>query len=203
MAERDHVTVERRAHGIQEAASQAYDVMEGLFAWASPQMGTVAVTLCRVDLCAVVDGVLAGAAEAAAGKGIALTSDCIGAYVEAHPDMLPAVLRNLVGNAVKFTRPGGAVTVTALRSGRQVSVLVSATGVGMPADKVADLFRLDRRVTTNGTAGERGSGLGLLLCRDLVERQGGTLAVESVPGLGTTFSLGLPAAAVPEQDMAS
>ena len=73
----------------------------------------------------------------------------------------------------------------------------------MPADKVADLFRLDRRVTTNGTAGERGSGLGLLLCRDLVERQGGTLAVESVPGLGTTFSLGLPAAAVPEQDMAS
>ena len=198
VAERDHVTVERRAQGIQEAASQAYDLMEGLFAWASLQMDTVAVTIRRVDLCAVVDGVLGGAAEAAAGKGIALTSDCAGAYVEAHCDMLAAVLRNLVGNAVKFTRPGGAVTVTALRSGGQVSVVVSDTGVGMPADKVADLFRLDRRVTTNGTAGERGSGLGLLLCRDLVERQGGTLAVESVPGLGTTFSLGLPAAAVPE-----
>ena len=64
-----------------------------------------------------------------------------------------------------------------------------------PAGKVADLFRLDRRSTTNGTAGERGSGLGLLLCRDLVERQGGDLAVESTPDQGTTFRFTLPEAA--------
>ena len=203
VAERDHATVERRAKGIQEAAIQAYDLMEGLFAWASLQMDTIAVTLGQVDLCAVVDGVLGGAADAAAAKGIALRSDCAGAYVEAHRDMLAAVLRNLVGNAVKFTRPGGAVTVTARRSGGHVWLAVSDTGVGMAADKVADLFRLDRRVTTDGTAGERGSGLGLLLCRDLVERQGGTLTVESLPGRGTTFSLGLPETLVPDKDMHS
>ena len=203
VAERDHATVERRAKGIQEAAIQAYDLMEGLFAWASLQMDTIAVTLGQVDLCAVVDGVLGGAADAAAAKGIALRSDCAGAYVEAHRDMLAAALRNLVGNAVKFTRPGGAVTVTARRSGGHVWLAVSDTGVGMAADKVADLFRLDRRVTTDGTAGERGSGLGLLLCRDLVVRQGGTLTVESLPGRGTTFSLGLPETLVPDKDMHS
>ena len=66
----------------------------------------------------------------------------------------------------------------------------------MPPGKVDDLFRLDRRTTTNGTAGERGSGLGLLLCRDLVERQGGVLTVTSAIDRGTTFRFRLPAPVV-------
>ena len=100
--------------------------------------------------------------------------------------MLLAVLRNLVSNAIKFTLPGGTVTIAARQAGEEVEITVADTGVGMPPSKIDDLFRLDRRVTTNGTAGERGSGLGLLLCRDLVERQGGRLTVRSVVDHGTT-----------------
>ncbi|GJD49762.1 Adaptive-response sensory-kinase SasA [Methylobacterium crusticola] len=202
VAERDHASVERRAQGIQEAAGKAYELMEGLFAWASLQMDTVAVTLGGVDLCAVAAEVLKGAAENAAQKGLNLGVDCAGVYVRAQRDMLAAVLRNLVSNAVKFTLPGGTVTVAARPRGEGIEIMVSDTGVGMPPDKVADLFRVDRRTTTNGTAGERGSGLGLLLCRDLVERQGSTLTVASVPGHGTTFSFILPAVTIEEEHRA-
>ncbi|MCJ2043188.1 hybrid sensor histidine kinase/response regulator [Methylobacterium sp. J-078] len=201
VTERDHPTIERRARGIQEAAAQAYGLMEGLFAWASLQMDTIAVTLGDVDLEDVTEEVLKGASENADDKGLSLKADCAGLCVTAHRDMLAAVLRNLVSNAVKFTLPEGTIAVTARALGEDVEISVSDTGVGMAPDKVADLFRLDRRSTTNGTAGERGSGLGLLLCRDLVERQGGTLTVMSVPDQGTTFSFRLPVTATEDRSL--
>ncbi len=111
--------------------------------------------------------------------------------------MLATVLRNLVSNAIKFTLPGGTITVAARREGDEVEISVTDTGVGMPPGRVDDLFRLDRRTTTNGTAGERGSGLGLLLCRDLVERQGGVLEVRSAIDRGN--DLPVQAARIPHR----
>ena len=102
-------------------------------------------------------------------------------------------MRNLVGNAIKFTPVGGGVTVTVEGDG-PFTVRIVDTGVGMAPGLIADLFRLDVRTTSTGTAGERGSGLGLLLCRDLAERLGTTLEVESSVGAGTTFSFQLPLA---------
>lgn len=192
VAAKDHASIERRAQGIKEAASQAYSLMESLFAWASLQMDTIAVTLGDVNLDEVARDVVAGAAEAAADKGLSIRSECFGAHVRAHRDMLAAVLRNLVSNAVKFTLPGGAITISARHCREGFEIAVTDTGVGMPPNKIADLFRLDRRTTTNGTAGERGSGLGLLLCRDLVERQGSELKVRSAVAQGTTFRFMLP-----------
>ncbi|KQO58014.1 histidine kinase [Methylobacterium sp. Leaf86] len=195
VATRDHASIERRAKGINDAATQAYALLESLFSWASLQMDTMAVTITDVALGTVGAEVMQGAAEAAADKGLTLSIDCQGTTVRAQRDMLATVLRNLVSNAVKFTLPGGTITVAGQRTGSGIEITVSDTGVGMPAGKVADLFRLDRRSTTNGTAGERGSGLGLLLCRDLVERQGGELTVVSSPDQGTTFRFTLPEAA--------
>ena len=196
VAARDHASIERRAKGINDAAMQAYALLESLFSWASLQMDTMAVTITDVGLGAVAAEVMKGAAEAAEDKGLTLAIECQGIAVRAQRDMLATVLRNLVSNAVKFTLPGGTVTVGGMRTEHGIEVTVSDTGVGMPAGKVADLFRLDRRSTTNGTAGERGSGLGLLLCRDLVERQGGELTVTSIPEQGTTFGFTLPETAV-------
>ncbi|KQQ34785.1 histidine kinase [Methylobacterium sp. Leaf125] len=193
VAARDPASVERRAKGIHEAATQAYDLLESLFSWASLQMDTMAVALTDVGLDALATEVMQGASEAAADKGIDLVVTCDRVAVRAQRDMLATVLRNLVSNAVKFTLPGGTVTVAGRRDGDEVEISVTDTGVGMPPGKVDDLFRLDRRTTTNGTAGERGTGLGLLLCRDLVERQGGVLTVTSVIDRGTTFRFRLPA----------
>ena len=199
VAAKDHASIERRAKGINDAATQAYALLESLFSWASLQMDTLAVSLTDVDLDAVAREVVQVSAEAAPDKGIAISTECAGLRVCAQRDMLATVLRNLVSNAVKFTLPGGTIRVMAERRGDGVEIAVVDSGVGMPAGKVEDLFRLDRRTTTNGTAGERGSGLGLLLCRDLVERQGGTLVATSVVGTGTTFRFVLPVATALKQ----
>ena len=194
VARRDEASIERRADGIRRAATQAFNLMEGLFAWASAQMDTVAVRLGPVELGTVVAEVLAGATAAASDKGIALHLAGCAVEVSAHRDMLSTVLRNLVSNAIKFTLPGGSITVAAEASGPDVVVAVSDTGLGMEPARVDALFRLDRRSSTRGTAGEGGSGLGLLLCHDLLERQGSALQVRSVVGQGSSFRFVLPAA---------
>jgi len=180
-------SLERLAHGIEDAAAQAYTLMESLFAWASLQMDTMAISLVDVDLEEVAHETVRNAAKAATEKSIILFVSCSGIQVRAHRDMLAAVLRNLVSNAVKFTLPGGMITISAYRRSDLVEIEVIDTGVGMPPNKISDLFKLDQRTSTNGTAGERGSGLGLLLCRDLVERLGAELSVSSAVNQGTTF----------------
>lgn len=104
------------------------------------------------------------------------------------------ILRNLLSNALKFTRPGGTVTVSSRKEADTVEVSVADTGVGIPPARLADLFQLDRKVSTPGTSREPGTGLGLILCQEFAHRNRGTLRVESLSGLGTTFFLRLPPA---------
>lgn len=206
VASRRSEAIERRAQGVRDAAGQVYDLMESLFAWADLQMNTVAVPLTDVDLRAVAEDTIRVVRDAALAKAITLAQACEGVSVRAHRDMLATVLRNLVTNAVKFTAPGGEVAIAAASHGGGVEISVTDTGIGMPPDRLADLFRLDRRVTSKGTAGERGSGLGLLICRDLVQQLGGELTVRSVLGQGTTFGFtlaaggALPSDALPGQE---
>lgn len=132
----------------------------------------------------------------AAAKGVALTvSAPPDLVVAAEPAAVLLVLRNLMGNALKFTPEGGRVAVTAAADGDVGRLLVRDTGVGMPPERVDRANRGDRSgQTTPGTAGEKGSGLGLWLCRDVVARMGGTLHVESAEGAGTTVAVTLPLA---------
>lgn len=193
VSKRDDAAIERRAQGIRQAASQAHALMEGLFSWASLQMDSVEVTVEDIALAGLIDEAVNGCRDAAREKGVGLTIEDRGLHVTSNRDMLAAVLRNLVSNAIKFTPTGGEIAVRA-EGDAQVTIAIADTGVGMSADALANLFRIDRRTTTIGTAGERGSGLGLLLCRDLAERLGSALAVESEAGRGTTFRLRLPGA---------
>lgn len=180
-------SIESCAQSIEGSATQAYALMQSLFAWASLQMDATAISLVDVDLEEIARETVRGAATAATEKSISLFVDCTGIQVRAHHDMLAAVLRNLVTNAVKFTLPGGKVTIAAGLRSDLVEIEVTDTGVGMPPNKVSDLFKLDQRTSTKGTAGEPGSGFGLLLCRDLVERLGAELTVCSAVDHGTTF----------------
>ncbi|MGE4322203.1 MAG: ATP-binding protein [Sphingobium sp.] len=190
VAQKDPAKVEVRAQGVRQAAGQAHELMETLFDWAKLQMESGDVALDMVDIEAVSRDAASACRHAAQEKGVSLSFDCAGWQVTAHHAMLTAVLRNLLGNAVKFTPPGGHITLSCGRDAHgSVAIRVSDTGVGMSAAAMNDLFRIDCRVTTPGTAGEKGSGLGLLLCRDLAERMGATLTVESREGAGTTFSL--------------
>jgi two-component system sensor histidine kinase/response regulator len=179
--------IEHGADGFKKAAVQAHALMESLFAWVRLQMDTMTISLVDVDLEEIARSTARDAAEAAAEKSVSLFVDCSGIQVRAHPDMLATVLRNLVGNAIKFSLPGGEIAITARPGGEFVEIEVTDTGVGMPPHQVSNLFKLDQRTSTKGTADEPGSGFGLLVCRDLVERLGAELTVRSAVNHGTTF----------------
>ena len=102
-------------------------------------------------------------------------------------NMLTIVIRNLLTNAVKFTPTGGTVTLDIAPIGARFTISISDTGTGMTPDQLQNLFRLDAKRSTTGTAGEQGSGLGLIVCKELVEKHGSTLNVDSENGMGSRF----------------
>ncbi len=112
--------------------------------------------------------------------------------VYADVKMLDTVLRNLMSNALKFTHPEGSITISAVQEDRMLRISVADTGLGIDPKYHEKLFRIDAEYKRPGTAGERGTGLGLVLCKEFVEQQGGTIRIESTVGVGSVFSFTLP-----------
>jgi signal transduction histidine kinase len=106
--------------------------------------------------------------------------------------MLKIVLRNLVSNAIKFTDKNGAINISAEENSGNVIISVSDNGVGITPDNLAKLFDISEVITTKGTEKETGTGLGLLLCNEFVEKHGGKIWVESEVGKGSDFKFTLP-----------
>ena len=106
--------------------------------------------------------------------------------------MLEAIIRNLLSNALKFTKPGGSIDMTTADAGDFVTVSVSDNGIGMTEEKCAKLFQIGMKIQSKGTADEKGTGLGLILCKEFVEKNGGAIGVESRPERGTTVWFTLP-----------
>jgi signal transduction histidine kinase len=126
-------------------------------------------------------------------KDIKLVSGIKGPiFLFADKNMLNTILRNLLGNAVKFTQKSGTVTIDAVYEADELTVSVKDTGIGIPADKINELFRIDTKYTRPGTFKESGTGLGLKLCKEFIEIQGGKIWVESVVNAGSKFSFTIP-----------
>lgn len=102
------------------------------------------------------------------------------------------ILRNLTDNAIKFTPAGGKVTLEAETKDGNVIIYVKDNGVGMDANDIQNIFRLDKRIISKGTNDEKGTGLGLYVCKEMIERMNGNIKVESVIGKGSTFVVTLP-----------
>lgn len=189
--------VDEYLRDLQESAEGFHKLLENLLSWAMLQLGGVRFSPQTVDLPELVQRCVDLFAQTAEDKkvhiettGIAVTS------LVADPQMLETIVRNLLGNAIKYSREGGSVSLTSRRNGESVEIAIADQGVGMNEQKVAGLFNLGARNSTPGTHGEPGTGLGLHLCRELTELHGGKLTVESKPDEGTTFRLSLPQPAV-------
>ncbi|MDP6811592.1 MAG: PAS domain S-box protein [Alphaproteobacteria bacterium] len=183
------------ARMVHESAQQAHELLENLLEWARLQMGRRTSEPRPLDVTAAINAALNLAGANAAQKEIALERGDIAVLTAfADPAMVETVLRNLVANAVKFTDAGGSVTVSAQRREKTIAITVSDTGIGIANDRLAGLFDMSTATSTIGTAGEKGTGLGLHLCKDLMELQGGDIEAESTPGQGSTFRVTLPSA---------
>jgi signal transduction histidine kinase len=108
--------------------------------------------------------------------------------------MISTVLRNLLSNAIKFTNPHGKITISAIPKESELEISVVDNGIGIKQDKMEKLFRIDKHISSLGTEGEEGSGLGLILCHEFVTKHGGRIWAESEPGKGSNFVFTLPIA---------
>lgn len=169
------------------------ELLEELFLWASLRSNRYEFKPEKIVLNEAVSSVVSLLMANATQKGIQLES-AIDANIAVNADrnMLHSVLRNLVSNALKFTPQAGKVSVTATVKDNDILVCISDTGLGITKKDVAKLFRIDEHYSTLGTKGETGSGLGLVLCKDQVERNQGKIWVESEAGKGSNFFFTLP-----------
>jgi len=129
--------------------------------------------------------------QQAAEKNIKILAEPTPFQVKADLNMIKAVLRNLVANAIKFTHPNGAITLKAIEDGNYIRISIEDTGTGIAPENIQKIFN-GQGFTTYGTAKEKGTGLGLMLCRDFVAKNNGRLSVESTLGKGTIFYFNLP-----------
>ena len=125
-------------------------------------------------------------------KGVRIVSDIqTDIVVLIDQQMIRTVFRNLLSNALKFTKKGGEVKITASTSDQFWEISVKDSGIGIPDAETENLFKIDNKYSTKGTANEKGTGLGLILCREFVEKHGGEIRVESEEGKGSTFTFTL------------
>lgn len=183
---------------MKESSQSTYSLLENLLAWARSSQGTLVPNPCEIHISELIRGILPLFDFILREKKIRMHIECGDAQTAfADEEMTRTVVRNLVSNACKFTPEGGTVTVTCAADDENVSISVSDSGVGIEPDRIPTLFEIDRNKSTVGTHGERGNGLGLILCKEFARKTEGDIEVESTLGEGSTFRLLLPA--VPPQ----
>lgn len=178
---------------LKNSAEQLYELFENLLTWSRMQRGAMRHNPKKLPLFVLAEANLKMMQPKAELKQIELKNS-VAKEIQAYADsgMVNTVIRNLLSNALKFTDSGGIITIAATAQEQQIEMLIADTGHGID-EKARDLlFRIDKTYTTTGTAGEHGTGLGLILCQELVEKNGGRIWVESETGKGTTFFFTMP-----------
>jgi two-component system, sensor histidine kinase and response regulator len=194
MQEKDYEGVEHYATGIHLSAQRTLDLVTNLLEWSCAQIGRMEFRPQQTDLVKLVQEVARLTENSAKQKGIVLFWELpLVLPVYADKSMISTVLRNLITNGIKFTRPGGGVKISAVKDADSVIVSVADTGIGMTETDMGKLFRMGESISTLGTYKEQGTGLGLLLCKEFVEKHGGKIWAESEPGKGSTFRFSIPA----------
>ena len=176
-----------------KSTRNTYDLMEELLQWSASQLRRPEYNPVRLSVQFVMDEAIRSMAERARSKEIEVKcGECDDLYVWADYAMLKTILRNLIGNAIKFTGSKGKIVLSAKEENGLIEFTVADTGIGMKRADLQKIFNADIRFTTFGTGGEKGTGLGLDICRDLVLHHGGTIRAKSVLGKGSTFIFTIP-----------
>ncbi|MBM2813747.1 MAG: hypothetical protein HW421_509 [Ignavibacteria bacterium] len=194
---------------LGKSADNVFSLLENLLVWSRSQRGIITYEPEQIDLLLLVKNTINFFSQNAAAKNIKVINSIEGRnFVWCDINMILTVLRNLLSNAIKFTFPNGKITLESkivtneisLNSGQSenaspdafIEICIRDTGIGISDKDIAKLFRIDSAYSTFGTASEQGTGLGLILCKEFVERNGGIIRVESCQGEGSSFFFTLP-----------
>lgn len=169
-------------------------LLNNLLQWSRLQRGKIDFIPSNCNLKFIIDNVIDTLKNIAYNKNIIINNKVSEEFVVyADSNMLDLTIRNLISNAIKFTNDGGSITISANHIGKKnINISISDTGIGIDPENIPKLFRIDSKLTTEGTRGEIGTGLGLILCKEFIEKNKGKITVKSILGKGTTFRITLP-----------
>lgn len=190
---KDIENIDLYARIIVESSSKAMELLNNLMEWSRGQIGRMEFNPEYLDLAGLIEETTHYVDGFAGQKSISIKKNLL-PHISVFVDkaMISTVLRNIISNAVKFTTPGGEVNIRSSRDQNEILISVSDTGVGISPENIDKLFRIDQVYSTAGTDKERGTGLGLILCKEFVEKHGGRIWVDSKITEGSTFYFTLP-----------
>lgn len=184
--------IEQYAEIILESSHRAMDLLTNLMEWSRAKTGRIEFTPKIFDLIPVINENVILLRNIAARKSIEIIVNLSpSARVFADTSMISTIIRNIISNAIKFTEEGGKIVVSTKLRRNKLYVSVEDTGIGIDEERLQKLFSIDENSSTLGTQNEKGTGLGLILCKEFVEKHGSSIEVESAPGKGSKFSFEL------------
>ena len=191
--EKNYEGIHEYAKIISQSSLQAMDLLMNLLEWSRAQSGRMLFIPEKMKLVDLIEENILLFQGIARQKSITINKflpDKITVFAD--ESMIGTVLRNLISNAIKFTSKGGEINISAVKRLKEVLVSVSDNGIGIAPQRLEKLFRIDEGDSTRGTNDEKGTGLGLILCKEFIENHGGTIGAESKEGKGSTFYFSLP-----------
>ena len=178
---------------MRDSSKSGFNLLENLLQWARSQTGDISYYPTKIHFKSLVSYTLPILIGNALKKQITIETDLeTDDLIYADESLVNTVLRNLLSNAIKFTHPNGKIKLSSKKLIKYLEIKIQDTGVGIESDNLDKLFRIDSKFTNLGTEEEKGTGLGLILCKEFVEKHGGQIWVESEFKVGTSFYFTLP-----------
>ena len=191
--EKDFEQIEKFVAIILQSSKKAMNLLMNLMEWAQSQTGRIEYNPQNLEIVDFLNESILLYDDIAKQKSITIKMELPeNLIVFADKSMISTVFRNLISNAVKYTMPGGEVIISAVKRKSEIIFSVADNGIGIPKNSIEKLFRIDQSYSTKGTNNEKGTGLGLILCKEFIEKSNGKIWVESEFGTGTTFYFSLP-----------
>lgn len=179
---------------ISDTSKHSYALLENLLEWSRSQTGRIQMKPETINLSKLVEENIDLLSTNAVKKKIRLVNEVASStIIVADSNMVHTVIRNLISNAIKYTGEDGSITVSAKETNGQIETSVTDTGIGIKPENLEKLFRIDVNYSTKGTANEMGTGLGLILCKEFINKNKGDIWIESDLGKGSSFKFTLPA----------
>jgi len=191
--EKNYENIDEYAVIIQNSSQRTMDLLKNLLEWARLQTGKIEFIAVDFSINDLLTETIDLLNDAASQKSIQIVNT-INQEIPVHADksMIGSVLRNIISNAIKFSNPGGKITISTEKNENETLFLVTDNGIGISKEDQKRMFRIEENFSVKGTQNEKGTGLGLILCKEFVEIHGGKIWVESEEGVGTTFYFTLP-----------